>query len=118
MMHAAFGAASMLTKLKALAWSKDDPAARGAFQALYDTCAEIPMLGFLLRPGGKWMGRAMAVGLFAVPLAQGVRAELAQRRGGGVPANDAKGAPATAPVAPSSAQVLPAAFTEALAKAA
>lgn len=117
LMHGAFGVASAFTKLQSLAWPKEHPGARPAFKALYDTCSEIPALNFLLRPAGKWMERALTVGMFFGPMLAAARAELTARRGGGTlsaPANDK-----TAKTeAPDTAQVLPAGFAAALGKAA
>lgn len=117
LMHGAFGMAAALTKLQSLAWAKDNPAARPAFKALYDTCSEIPALHFLLRPAGKWMERALTVGMFFGPMIVAARAELAARRTGiavGASAND-KAPPVEKP---ETAQVLPAAFVAAVGKAA
>lgn len=81
MMHAAFGLASAVTRIKTLAFDKALPTAAPAFRALYETACEIPQLNFLVAPSGKWFGRAGAVAAFALPMAQGVQAELRARRG-------------------------------------
>ncbi len=48
--------------------------------ALYDTIQDIPVLHFLLSPGGKWFGRVMAIGAFTVPIVMGVKAEIAAKQ--------------------------------------
>lgn len=57
-----------------------NPNARPASDALYDICEETPSLQFFIKPGGKWMQRAAAIGMFAVPVAMGCKAELAARK--------------------------------------
>ncbi|WOF73803.1 hypothetical protein QMT40_001439 [Parvibaculaceae bacterium PLY_AMNH_Bact1] len=64
--------------------------ARPASDALYDICEETPSLQFFIKPGGKWMQRAAAIGMFVVPVAMGCKAELAARK----QAKVAKDAPA------------------------
>ena len=54
--------------------------ARPASDALYDICEETPSLQFFIKPGGKWMQRAAAIGMFAVPVAMGCKAELTARK--------------------------------------
>lgn len=54
--------------------------ARPACDALYDICEETPSLHFFIKPGGKWMQRTAAISMFAVPVAMGCKAELAERR--------------------------------------
>ncbi|SRR5258708_977876 len=53
--------------------------------AIYDTCAEIPWLHFLLHPGGIWFQRATLVLLFYAPIAGELRAERAKRQAPRVP---------------------------------
>jgi len=72
-----------LTGLETLKLAPASEASRPASQAIYETCVEVPWLHWLIRPEGKWLQRAFTVGAFAVPLAVGVRVELAAR---GVPA--------------------------------
>lgn len=72
--------------------------ARPASDALYDICEETPSLHFLIKPGGKWMERAIAIGMFAVPIAKGVRDEVAERRKLAAPQKQVKkDAPAPGP---------------------
>lgn len=117
LMHGAFGLAAELAKLKSLAFDKASPTAAPAFQALYDTAAETPALRFLIAPQGKWFGRAAAVAAFALPMAQGVRAELAARRG----VARSSSAPAASAPPPGAAPTIPgvpsAAFYDGLRKA-
>lgn len=75
-----FNTASAVTKLKSLSVDKDDDACQNCTRALYETIYDIPMLHFMLKPSGKWMERAVAIGMFTVPMAMGVSAELAARR--------------------------------------
>lgn len=58
----------------------DDGAARGASQAIYETILDVPALHFMLSPGGKWWGRAAAIGIFTLPIAMGVKTEILQRK--------------------------------------
>ncbi len=109
--HAGFGAVSAVTKLKSLAFDAADEKAQGAFRALYDTCAEIPSLNFMLRPAGKWGLRVMLVGAFALPMARAVKAERIAQRGGAVP-GAAKGAAAVQAEEPAAAGPLPASFMD------
>lgn len=74
-----FGVASVLTHLQSLKVSGEDANARAASDALYETIVDIPALHFLLEPQGKWAGRVMCIGMFAVPMALNVQAELAAR---------------------------------------
>lgn len=74
-----FSVASVLTHLQSLKVSNDDGSARAASDALYETILDIPALHFLLEPQGKWAGRVMCIGMFAVPMAINVQAELAAR---------------------------------------
>lgn len=55
------------------------PEARPACDAIYDTAREVPSLHFLIKPGSVWMQRGMVVLAYAVPVAIGVKAELAAR---------------------------------------
>ncbi len=72
--------------------------ARPASDALYDICEETPSLHFLIKPGGKWMERAIAIGMFAVPIAKGVRDEVQERRKLAAPKKQVKqDAPAPGP---------------------
>lgn len=80
-----FNVASVLTHLQSLKVANDDGNGRAASDALYETILDIPALHFLLEPQGKWAGRIMCIGMFAVPMAINVQAELAARtatRGG------------------------------------
>lgn len=70
-----------ITGLQSLKVDKNDEAARGASQALYDTILDVPMLHFMLKPGGKWMERGFAILAFAGPMAQSLNAELAEKKG-------------------------------------
>lgn len=74
-----FNVAHHMSGLKSLAVDKSDGKSIAASGALYDTIQDIPMLHFLLMPQGKWMERAVAIGMFTIPMAQNVAAELAQR---------------------------------------
>ncbi|WP_375595857.1 hypothetical protein ABWI00_06065 [Algihabitans albus] len=72
--------AGSLIGSKALTSAPQDPACEPAARAIYDTCLEVEYFRFLIRPEGKWMQRALAVGAFALPTAMGVAAELRQKR--------------------------------------
>lgn len=69
-----------LTGLETLKLAPSSDAARPASQAIYETCVEVPWLHWLIRPEGRWLQRVFTVGAFAVPVAVGVRVELAARR--------------------------------------
>lgn len=79
---AGFSAASLITGIKSLHVDEADGKARAATGALYETIQDIPALHFLLEPQGKWLGRAVAIGTFAIPMARGVAVELQERRTG------------------------------------
>lgn len=74
-----FNTASAVTKLKSLAVDAADEACINCTRALYETIADVPMLRFMLMPNGKWAERAVAIGMFTVPMAMGVSNELASR---------------------------------------
>lgn len=74
-----FNTASAVTKLKSLSVDAADEACINCTRALYETIADVPMLRFMLMPNGKWMERAVAIGMFTVPMAMGVSNELAAR---------------------------------------
>lgn len=54
-------------------------AAEECTSALYESIIDIPALHFMLKPGNKWWGRALAIGTFTIPMAIGVSAELRAR---------------------------------------
>lgn len=77
----AFRGAHKLTGLKSLDIPpQDEPGAQACAEAMYESILDIPMLHWILDPSGKWMGRAMAIGFFVVPMAGSVSRELAERR--------------------------------------
>ena len=125
--HAMSNAAAMKFQLRSLAWHRDRPDARAAFEALYETCSEISALHFVISPGGKWGKRIACMAMFFLPLAMSLRVEIeAKRRGGAAsapPAGEGEGdvspSPAPTPSASraSSAPLLPAAFVSQLGKA-
>ena len=65
--------------LKSLGVDPGDPAARGASDALYDTCRDVPWLRFMLGPDQVWMQRLMPVAAFGWTKYRLVRGELAER---------------------------------------
>lgn len=73
-------AGGQLARLKTLEQAASWPSCRPAAEALYDTARDVPALQFLIRPGNVWIGRALAIGMFALPLANGVKVELLARR--------------------------------------
>lgn len=70
----------MKPPLKSLEIDEGDQAARAASDAIYETCADVPWLNFLIEPGNVWAGRAIVVGAFAFGMTTAVRSELAERR--------------------------------------
>jgi len=66
--------------LRSLDIAADDPAARAASDAIYDTALEVPWLHWLLSPGNKWVQRIAVIGAFGFTVSTGVAAELKARR--------------------------------------
>ena len=97
-----FKAGHKLTGLQSLKLDDGDEGARDCAYAIHETIVDVPMLHFILQPGNKWLDRAFAIGLFTVPMAISVRAELAARRSPPTPpsANFSAAKKATAPRAP------------------
>ena len=90
-----------ISGLKSLKVDGNHDAARDASKAIYDTIIDVPMLHFILKPGGKWMERGFAVAAFTFPMAQALNAELAAKRhtpSPGAPAAQTKVSPT--PTAP------------------
>ena len=79
----AFNVGSAVTRLKSLTVNEGDDRAINCSRAIYDTCLEIPALHFLLQPGGKWGGRILAIGAFAIPMSLAVKDELQERHRAG-----------------------------------
>jgi hypothetical protein len=81
---------------------EEEPAARAASDALYDTAEEVPSLRWLIEPGNVWVQRAVVCLAFAAPKAAAVSAELQARRAAPAPrAMEAAAAkPAAGPVIP------------------
>lgn len=74
-----FKVASIATHLKSVEVNPQDQGARAASDAIYETVSEIPALRFLLQPQGKVFGRIVTIGMFVVPMAMNVQAEIAAR---------------------------------------
>lgn len=91
-----------MLQLQTLQAVPENPATGPAAQAVYDIIRETPSLHFMARPGGVWLERVTAIGMFAFVLQKGVSAELRERRaakvGAGKPAKDA--APELQPIDP------------------
>lgn len=86
--------------LKSLEIDAGDQDARRASDYLYDICAEVTWLRWILSPEGEWAKRVIFIGGFAYARANMIRAEVAARRpaGKGVPApGQAPDAPPPAP---------------------
>lgn len=75
-----FVGAHHLTKLQSLKVNPDDGAAIDASSAIYDSIMDIPALHGMLKTDGKWWGRILAIGVFTVPLASNIGAEMAARK--------------------------------------
>lgn len=75
-----FTAGHNVTKLNSLIVKESDGGALNCSNALYETIDEIPALHFILNPSGKWGARIISIVLFALPMAQNVRAEIAARQ--------------------------------------
>ena len=72
--------AGQVAGLKTLIEAPKGDAARPASDALYDTCRDVPMLHFLIQPGGIWFQRAAVVAAYALPVAAACQQELRARR--------------------------------------
>jgi hypothetical protein len=66
--------------LQTLIQAPKSDGARPAADAIYDSLVETPALHFLLKPGNKWIGRAVVIGAYAGPVVIGCKAELAAKR--------------------------------------
>ncbi|WP_298334135.1 hypothetical protein [Asticcacaulis sp.] len=66
--------------LRTIEEAPDQSSFPAAAQALYDSIVDTPSLHFLIKPETAWGARILAIGMFAVPMARGVQAELAERR--------------------------------------
>jgi hypothetical protein len=75
-----FHLASAFTGLQTLNIDTGEDGYNRAALAVWDTCRETPYLDYLIKPGGKWMERAGAIMMFAVPVYMGCKAEIAARR--------------------------------------
>ncbi len=70
------------TGLQTLVEAPSLPSRPDATRAMYDAILDTPSLHFIIKPSSIWMQRAFAMGVFFVPLAQGVAGEMrAKRRG-------------------------------------
>ena len=49
-------------------------------ETFYDMILEVPMLHFMLQPGGKWLGRIFVVGAYARGMSVAVGTEMRERR--------------------------------------
>lgn len=74
-----FSSAGMITGFKSFDVDEKDGKAKLASEAIYDTCAEIPALRFMIEPSGKYAQRIFAIGTFFIPMAFGIKNELEQR---------------------------------------
>lgn len=75
------GAAFMGIKALALPNARIDGAtAQQVAETFYEMILEIPMLHFMLQPGGKWLGRVMVIGMYAQGMRAAVGEELQERR--------------------------------------
>ncbi len=75
-----FRIGNAVTGLKSLAIPQGDASARECSDAIYEICEETPLLNFVIQPGGKWLQRMTAIGMFAVPMTMNVQAEIAARK--------------------------------------
>lgn len=82
----------------------EEAAARACADAIYDTACEVRLLRWLIEPGNKWVQRSLAIGMFTVPKALAVRAELGAHRASSTERQPASGGAAgarpDAPAAP------------------
>lgn len=75
-----FTAVGHMTGLESLMVDEADGKAAACTQALYETILDVPMLHFLLMPQNKWLGRAMAIGMFTIPMVNAVKNEIAMKQ--------------------------------------
>jgi len=68
------------SKLESLKVEADNQSALNCSNAMYDTIADIPALHFLITPQNKWLERSIAIGMFTIPMAIAVKAELQLRQ--------------------------------------
>lgn len=76
----AFQLGGHLSGLNTLVMAADQPARPDATRAMYDIILDTPSLHFLITPSSLWMQRALAIGMFVVPVGLGVSQELAAKR--------------------------------------
>jgi hypothetical protein len=76
--------------LRTLVTSRGIEGFREASDALYDACADLPWMHWVLKRSGKWAMRAGLVALYGINLANAIADELAAQR-----ARDAKPADAS-----------------------
>lgn len=72
-------AAGHMTGFQSLMVDENDGKAIACTQAIHDTIMDIPALHFILMPQNKWFERIIAIGVFTVPMAIGVKTELMAR---------------------------------------
>lgn len=96
----AFNIASAVTGLVSLRVDAADPRAEAAATAVYEIAVEVPAFRWLIQPGNPWVGRVVALTAFAVPLARGVKAELAARRAAANDDDEVNGADEPVPASP------------------
>lgn len=67
--------------LKALVIApEEEDAARAASDAIYETCAAVSWLNFLIQPQNEWAQRAVVIGVFFYGKGSLIAAELKDRR--------------------------------------
>lgn len=71
--------AGHVAQIKTLIAAPDRPEYEPAADAAYDIIRDTPALHWLIMPGSIWLQRAVAIGAYAIPVAAGCRAELAER---------------------------------------
>ena len=77
------GMGAAMSGIKAIALPNeriDEATALQVAETFYDMLLEIPMLHFMLQPGGKWLGRVMIINMYAHGMRMAIGAELHERR--------------------------------------
>lgn len=82
----AFQLGGHLSGLNTLVQAAEQPARPDATRAMYDIILDTPALHFLITPSSLWMQRALAIGMFVVPVGLGVSQELAAKQAARMPA--------------------------------
>ena len=82
-----------LTGLQTFRVAGESDEGRDACDAIYDTAYETRWLLWMIKPGLKWLERAVAVSLYGIALKNGVAAEIAAREAAAASAQASEASP-------------------------